>query len=69
MNLITATLAINVANLRKAQKLSQKQLAQKAGIHFGTLSNIECGARPASLAMAEKLAKALGVSYARLFKE
>ena len=48
--------------LRTARRLTQQELADRAGMPLGTLRNFEQGIRTPMLATAAKLAKALGVS-------
>ncbi len=48
--------------LRKDKKISQQELAEKAGIHPNVLGRYERGEATPSVEMASKLANALGVS-------
>ena len=48
--------------LRKEKKISQQELAEKAGIHPNVLGRYERGEATPSVEMASKLANALGVS-------
>jgi CheY-like chemotaxis protein len=52
---------------RNQMKISQDELAYRAGLHRTYVSDIERGARNLSLASIEKLAAALEVSVPRLF--
>jgi len=58
-----------VRKLREAQRLSQEQLAERAGMHRTYLSSLERGQRNVGLDNIIALAQALGVSAARLFDE
>ncbi len=53
--------------LRKNAKLTQVQLAEKAGVDHSTIAKIERGQRGATRAMISRVAKALSVSEAALF--
>lgn len=48
--------------IRKRKKISQEDLAFKAGLHRTYISDIERGARNLSLINIEKIATALGVN-------
>jgi len=48
--------------LRKEKKISQQELAEKAGIHPNVLGRYERGEATPSVEMAAKLANALGIS-------
>lgn len=52
--------------LREKAKLSQMQLAAKAGLHLNALGNLERGNRAPSLRTVFLLARALSVSPAKL---
>jgi transcriptional regulator with XRE-family HTH domain len=54
---------------RRELDLSQEELAERADLHRTYVSSIERGERNPSLENIEKLAKALGISIARLFTE
>jgi transcriptional regulator with XRE-family HTH domain len=63
-------LAQNIKRYRTAKKLSQEQLAQKAGITFSTLAKLESGAnRNPTVHTLQQIARALGVSLDELMKE
>ena len=53
--------------VRISQGMSQKDLAEKSGIHNTTLSRIENGHAPLSVPYAEKAARALGWQGCPLF--
>jgi transcriptional regulator with XRE-family HTH domain len=54
--------------LRERRGWTQAELAEKAGIHLVTVSQLEAGLRGPSLDMAERLATALGMSITALLK-
>jgi transcriptional regulator with XRE-family HTH domain len=53
---------------RAELKISQEQLAEKAGLHRTYVGDIERGERNPSLINIERIAKALGFSLSDLFK-
>ena len=53
---------------REELKLTQEDLADKAGIHRTYLSDVERGARNLSLINIERLANALTLSMSELFR-
>ena len=53
--------------IRRAQGLSQRELAKLAGIHYSTISLIEKGNRNPSDKVGNKIAKALDVPRAAIF--
>jgi transcriptional regulator with XRE-family HTH domain len=57
---VLENVGLNVRRLRRARDLTQRQLAQFAGIHQQHLSAIERGLRP-QLKTVDLLAHALGV--------
>ena len=63
---VRATLAENVRTNRKRLDLSQEALAEAAGLHRTYVSGIERGTRNPSIAIVEKLARALRVDPADL---
>ena len=55
-------LSQNIKKLRKQHKLSQEQLARKAGITYSTLIKLESGAnKNPTIETVQKLANAFGV--------
>lgn len=57
-------------NLRKARiaaNLTQKQVAQKAGLHVNFYARVERGEENPSYASLEKIIKALGVKSGEVF--
>ncbi len=63
---IATNLAHNVALLRKKESLTQRQLAERAGLPRSTLTNIESGAGNPSLSNLVRLSDALGVGIEEL---
>lgn len=61
-------LAANLRTLRGAQGLSQESLADAAGIHRTFVSQVERELKNVSLDSIRKLANALGVDPAELFR-
>ncbi len=57
----------HLRKLRLKQGLTQEQLADKAGMHFTYIGQIERGVRNPSLVNLQKLAKALKVDSGELF--
>lgn len=53
--------------LRLKKGWTQEELADKAGMHFTYIGQIERGVRNPSLINLHKLAKALGISAGKLF--
>lgn len=56
-----------IANLRKARKLTQEQLAEAVGCSVEFISLVERGVNAPSVANLEKFAKALRVEVRDLF--
>ncbi len=56
-----------IRDLRKARGQSQEEFADQCGFDRTYISGIERGKRNPSLAAIETLAKALGISVAKLF--
>lgn len=61
-----ATLAVNVATLRRARGLTQKELADRAGMRQPRVAEIERGDANPELKTLIRIAKALGVGLADL---
>lgn len=57
-----------IASIRRAQKLTQEQLAERTGLAADTISAIEQGRRWARLTTLHILAKGLGVKLDEIFK-
>lgn len=68
MSEIAEILGANIRNLRKKSGWTQERLAEKAGISVPFMTQIELARKTASLDVIENIAKALNVSYERLFK-
>jgi transcriptional regulator with XRE-family HTH domain len=63
-------LAQNIKRYRAAKKLSQEQLAQKAGITYSTLAKLESGAnKNPTVKTLQHIARVLGVTLDELMKE
>ena len=58
-----------VRKLRKEQKISQEELAERCGLHRTYISDIELGKRNVSLENIERIAAALDRPLWALFKE
>lgn len=56
----------HLRKIRQEKKLTQEELADKAGMHFTYIGQIERGKRNPSLVNLERLAKALKVSAGQL---
>ena len=57
-----------IRELRKKRRLTQQELAEKAGLHFKFVGGIERGTVNTTLRALKKIATALGVSVADLFQ-
>jgi transcriptional regulator with XRE-family HTH domain len=53
---------------RHRRKLTQAALAKKVGVHTVTIARLESGARNPSMALLQRLAKALGVPVTALLE-
>jgi transcriptional regulator with XRE-family HTH domain len=58
-----------IKRLRAKAGLSQEGLADRAKLHRTTMSEIERGVSNVSVDIAERVARALGVSLSQLFAE
>jgi transcriptional regulator with XRE-family HTH domain len=58
----------NIQRLRREKKLSQEELADRAGIHQTYLSGVEGGKRNPSVLVLNRISKALGVDAMDLFR-
>lgn len=61
-------MALRLKQLRKRRKMSQEQLAEKAGVSRSYLARVETARQDPTLSTIEKLAKALRVRPARLLE-
>ena len=61
-------LGMTIALIRKRRKMTQAQLAKRAGVHRIYVAQIEGQTKVPSLATLEKLAKALNVKVGRLLE-
>jgi transcriptional regulator with XRE-family HTH domain len=59
-------LSMRLKKLREAKRLTQEQLAEKAGFSRAYVSRLEMGRHDPPLSALEKLAKALKVKVAKL---
>ncbi|MEQ8402156.1 MAG: helix-turn-helix transcriptional regulator [Silicimonas sp.] len=59
---------VNVQRLRREKRLSQEELAHRADMHQTYLSGVERGRRNPSVAVLERIAAALDVDIAALFR-
>ena len=59
----------NVQQIRKAKKLSQEQLAEKAGLHRTYIGMIERAEKNITLRNIEKIASALQTDITSLLKQ
>lgn len=66
---VTVSFGIKIRELRKSRGLSQESLADLAELDRSYISGVERGDRNISLINIQKLATALNVNIAELFKE
>ena len=57
----------NIAQLRKARKLNQQELADAVGVTRQTITSLEVGKYTASLVLAYKIARYFGLSIEEVF--
>ena len=57
-----------VKQYRKAARMTQSQLAERAGVSRQTISDIETGKHDPTISVALLLARAMGVKVDNLFK-
>ena len=60
-------LGARIRALRRGLKLSQEALADRAGLHWTYLSDLERGQQTPTLDVVNRLARALGVTLAAFF--
>jgi transcriptional regulator with XRE-family HTH domain len=66
---LAAQLGENMRHLRETRGFSQEAFADLCGLHRTYLSGVERGTRNPTLAVIERIAKALEVPVADLFRE
>lgn len=69
MTALRVRLGKAIRRLRADAGYSQETLADRAKLHRTTMSEIERGISNISVDIAERIAKALGVTLSRLFEE
>ncbi len=62
------TVEKNLKRLRKATKMTQEQLARRAGLSLGYVQRLEAGRHDPPVSTLRALAKALGVPVGRLLE-
>lgn len=65
---LAQSLGRRIANLRKAQSLTQEELAGKAGLGVKYVGELENGRRDVRITTLARLARALGIQPAGLFE-
>lgn len=60
---------VNVQRLRRKLDLTQEELGERANVHQTYLSQVEGGRRNPSVLVLERIAKALKVDIAELFRK
>ena len=65
---INMELENNLKKIRRSHKLTQQQLAQRVGVSRQSVYAIETGKSEPSLILALKMANALGVNIAEIFR-
>lgn len=68
MDKVLKKLGERIRELRKWRGLSQEKLAAKAGLHFTYIGDIERGKRNVAIENVSKIAKALEIELADLFR-
>ncbi|WP_373480873.1 helix-turn-helix domain-containing protein [Geminocystis sp.] len=66
---ITKKFGEKIRQIRKQQKMSQNELAEKSGLHRTYIGAVERGERNITLINAEKIAQALCVKLFELLKD
>lgn len=67
MSSILKAVGAQIRSLRKARKLSQEQLAERADLHYTMIGSVERGERNVTLENLAKIAKGLAVPVRELF--
>lgn len=65
---IAQTIGQRIRNYRLQNKLSQEELAERAGCHHTYIGQIERGEKNASIESIDKIASALGILLSKLFE-
>ncbi|MBM3475206.1 MAG: helix-turn-helix transcriptional regulator [Armatimonadetes bacterium] len=65
--MISKRLGRRIATLRRAARLSQEELAERAGYSVGFISLVERGVNAPSIGGADRIARALGRDIRDLF--
>jgi transcriptional regulator with XRE-family HTH domain len=65
---VKARVSRNIQRIRREKDLSQEEVAHRSGIHQTYLSGVETGKRNPSILIVERIAVALGVDVAEIFK-
>jgi transcriptional regulator with XRE-family HTH domain len=60
--------AMRLRQLRRAKKITQEELAQKAKVSVSYIAHLETGRHDPRVSTVQKLAKALGVSVMELLE-
>lgn len=68
-DLVLAWVGRRVAELRRSQRLTQEQLAERIGFSIGYLKRIERGRENLTVRSLAQIAEALGSDIAALFRE
>ncbi len=67
MNDLRPVLGARIKELRRQLKLSQEELAHRAGLHWTYLSDLERGRQTPTVDVVNRLARALRVTLAEFF--
>lgn len=68
MNSLTKELGQRIRAERNSQKITQEELAERAGLHPTYIGQIERGEKSLTIASLEKIVEGLGLSFADLFE-
>lgn len=66
---ITKKFGVKIRQIRKQQKMSQNELAEKSSLHRTYIGSVERGERNITLVNAEKIAQALSIQLFELLKD
>ena len=67
MHDLRLALGARIRELRRGLKLSQETLADRAGLHWTYLSDLERGQQTPTMDVVNRVARALGMTLARFF--